>query len=53
MLSAALSLLSEREQQYQKLHSRHIALLDQYRAVQRAKAGAPGPRDVRGSREAA
>lgn len=53
MLSAALALLREREQDYQKLHSRYIALLEQHRAARSANANAPSLRVARGSREAA
>lgn len=53
MLSAALALLREREQDYQKLHTRYIALLEQYRAARRASADVQSLRAATGSREAA
>ena len=53
MLSVALALLREREQDYQKLSSRYIALLDQYRASQRANAHPQRLRAAKGSRKAA
>ncbi len=53
LLGIALDQAAEREQDYQKLHSRYIALLEQYRAARRSNADAPGLRGARESRKAA
>jgi len=53
LLCIALAQTAEREQDYQKLQSRYIALLEQYRASRRANVDAPSLHGAKRSREAA
>lgn len=53
LLSIALDQARERDQDYQKLNARYIALLEQYRALQRANPDPQRLRAAKGTRKAA